>query len=67
MKALGLFVNLSFYSSKVRIGDSGRMRVERIIRGARRVVGFKCPNCHLIFMLFVDGNIVRDVEYVRRI
>lgn len=40
--------------------------MERIIRGAKRVVGFKCSNCHLIFMLFVDGNIVRDVEYVRR-
>lgn len=28
-------VNLSSYSSRVRIGDSGRMRVDRIIRGDR--------------------------------
>lgn len=40
--------------------------MDRIIIGAKRVGRFMFSNCHLIFMLFVDGNIVRDVEYVSR-
>lgn len=60
-------INLSSYSSRVRIGDSGRMSVDRMIRGGRWIVGLVLFSCHLIFMLFVDGNVVRDVEYVRRI
>lgn len=34
--------------------------------GARPGIFFVLPNCHLIFMLLVDGNIVRDVEYASR-
>lgn len=43
------------------------MSVEIIIIGARQGICFVFANCHLIFMLLVDGNIVRDVEYARRI
>lgn len=43
------------------------MSVETIIIGARQGICFVLANCHLIFMLLVDGNIVRDVEYARRI
>lgn len=35
--------------------------MDKIIIGGRRVVHFVLSNCHLIFMLLVDGNIVRDV------
>lgn len=35
--------------------------------GAKQGICFVFPNCHLIFMLLVDGNIVRDVEYASRI
>lgn len=40
--------------------------VERMIRGDRRVVFFVYSNCHFIFMLFADGNIVSAVLYVSR-
>lgn len=48
------------------MGDRGRMRIDRMIKGDRRGVGLVWLNCHFIFMLFVDGNIVKDVEYVKR-
>lgn len=35
--------------------------------GAKQGVCFVLPNCHLTFMLLVDGNIVRAVEYASRI
>lgn len=31
--------NLSSYSRRVRMGDRGRMRIDRMIRGDRRGVG----------------------------
>lgn len=37
-----------------------------MIIGAKRMGRFVFSNCHLIFMLFADGNIVRDVAYVNR-
>lgn len=41
---------------------SGRIRVDRMIRGERRVRYLGLVNCHFIFMLFVDGNIVSEEE-----
>lgn len=38
-----------------------------MIIGDRYVVHFVFSNCHLIFILLVDGNIVREVAYVSRI
>lgn len=43
-------------------GRRGRDRVDRIIRGERRGAWFLNSNCHFIFMLFVVGNIVSEVE-----
>lgn len=40
--------------------------VEIIIRGGSKVIFFVCSNCHFIFMLFADGNIVSAVLYVSR-
>lgn len=37
-----------------------------MIRGVRLVVCFVVVKCHLILMLFVVGNIVSDVAYVKR-
>lgn len=33
----------------------------------RKVICLVVENCHFIFMLFVEGNIVSAVEYVSRI
>ena len=32
----------------------------------KRIVCFVESNCHFIFMLFVEGNMVNAVEYVSR-
>ena len=66
MKALGLF-NLNFYNNVDTIGVSGSSIVEITIKGGKRVMFFVFSNCHFIFMLFVEGNIVSAVAYVNRI
>lgn len=49
------------------MGDSGSNIVEVIMRGGSRVIFFVYSNCHFIFMLFADGNMVSAVLYVSRI
>lgn len=66
LKALGLF-NLNSYSRIERIGVSGSNMVDSTVIVGRRVIRFVVGNCHFIFMLFVEGNIVSAVEYVSRI
>ena len=66
LKALGLF-NLNSYSSTDSIGVSGSSMVDSTTVVGRRVICFVGENCHFIFMLFVEGNIVSVVEYVSRI
>ncbi len=44
------------------MGVNGRVIVDKVIRVGKRGVGFVFSNCHFIFMLFDDGNIVSDVE-----
>ena len=56
-----------FKSRAASIGVSGSSIVDVTIRGARRVVFFVVSNCHFIFILFVAGNIVSAVVYVRRV
>lgn len=65
LKALGLF-NLNSYSRIERIGVSGRSIVDSTVKVGRRVIRFVIENCHFIFILFVEGNIVSVVEYVSR-
>lgn len=66
LKALGLF-NLNSYSRIERIGVSGSNMVDSTVIVGRRVIRFVVGNCHFIFILFVEGNIVSAVEYVSRI
>lgn len=66
LKALGLF-NLNSYSRIERIGVSGSSMVDNTVIVGRRVIRFVVGNCHFIFILFVEGNIVSAVEYVSRI
>ena len=66
LKALGLF-NLNSYTSTDSIGVSGSSMVDSTTVVGRRVICFVGENCHFIFMLFVEGNIVSVVEYVSRI
>ena len=66
LKALGLF-NLNSYSNTDSIGVSGSSMVDSTTVVGRRVIFFMRENCHFIFMLFVEGNIVSVVEYVSRI
>ena len=66
LKALGLF-NLNSYSRIERIGVSGSNMVDSTGIVGRRVIRFVVGNCHFIFILFVEGNIVSAVEYVSRI
>lgn len=66
LKALGLF-NLNSYSRIERIGVSGSNMVDSTVIVGRRVIRFVFGNCHFIFILFVEGNIVSAVEYVSRI
>ena len=63
LKALGLS-NLNSYSSTDRIGVSGSSMVDSTTIVGRRVICFVVENCHFIFMLFVEGNIVSVVEYM---
>lgn len=66
LKALGLF-NLNSYSRIERIGVSGSNMVDSTVIVGRRVIRFVVGNCHFIFILFVEGNIVSAVEYISRI
>ena len=63
LKALGLF-NLNSYSRIERIGVSGNSIVDNTVIVGRRIIRFVVENCHFIFILFVEGNIVSAVEYV---
>lgn len=45
---------------------SGRSIVDSTAKVGRRVIRFVVENCHFIFILFVEGNIVSVVEYVSR-
>ena len=63
LKALGLF-NLNSYSRIERIGVSGNSIVDSTVIVGRRIICFVVENCHFIFILFVEGNIVSAVEYV---
>ena len=65
LKALGLF-NLNSYSRIERIGVSGNSIVDSTVIVGRRLIHFVVENCHFIFILFVEGNIVSAVEYVSR-
>lgn len=64
LKALGL-INLNFYTISIR-GVRGKRRVEEIIRGDRSGIGLMCFSCQLILVLLDVGNIVIEMEYVRR-
>lgn len=44
------------------IGVSGRSNVDIMVSVGRKIIRFEFSNCHFIFMLFVDGNIVSEVE-----
>ena len=65
LRALGLS-NLNSYSSTDRIGVSGSSMVDSTTIVGRMVICFVVENCHFIFMLFVDGNILNVVEYMSR-
>ncbi len=43
------------------MGVRGRSREDITINGGKRVIRL-VSNCHFIFMLFVDGNMVSEVE-----
>lgn len=43
------------------MGVRGRSREDITISGGKRVIRL-VSNCHFIFMLFVDGNMVSEVE-----
>lgn len=60
MKALGLF-SLNLYSKMDIIGVMGSSMVEMMISGGRRIIFFALSNCHFIFMLFTEGNMVSAV------
>lgn len=62
-----VWVNLNSYSSTDKIGVSGNNMVDRTVIVGRRIIRFVVGNCHFIFILFVEGNIVSAVEYVSRI
>ena len=66
LKALGLF-NLNSFSSTDRIGVSGSSIVDSTIIVDKRVIYFVVENCHIIFILFVGGNVVSAVEYVSHV
>ena len=66
LKALGLF-NLNSFSSTDRIGVSGSSIVDSTIIVDKRVIYFVVENCHIIFILFVEGNVVSAVEYVSHV
>lgn len=41
------------------MGVSGCSIVEMIISGGKRIIFFVHSSCHFIFILFVDGNMVK--------
>ena len=41
--------------------------VEVMMKGSKRIFFFVSSNCHFIFMLFVEENIVSTVSYVSHI
>ena len=41
--------------------------MEKVTSGGRSGIGFMCFSCQLIFVLLDAGNIVIELEYVRRI
>jgi len=43
------------------IGVMGSSMVEMMISGGRRIIFFALSNCHFIFMLFTEGNMVSAV------
>lgn len=45
---------------------SGNSIVDRTTIVGKRVICFVVENCHFIFILFIEGNIVSAVEYVSR-
>ena len=45
---------------------TGSRREEEIMRGGRSGVDFRYFSCQLIFVLLDVGNIVIEIEYVRR-
>lgn len=49
-----------------RTGVSGSSIVDSTTIVGRKVICFVVENCHFIFILFVEGNIVSAVEYVSR-
>lgn len=40
--------------------------VDSTVIVGKKIVCFVVENCHFIFILFVEGNIVSAVEYVSR-
>lgn len=59
--------NLNSYSRIPIVGTSGSIIVEITIMGGRYFVFFVFLCCHLIFILFVVGNIVIEVVYIIRV
>lgn len=45
---------------------SGKIMVDNTDITGKRVICFVVENCHFIFMLLVEGNMVSAVEYVSR-
>lgn len=64
LKALGL-INLNFYIISIS-GVKGKRRVEKTMRGGKSGVDFMCLSRQIILVLLDVGNIVIEMEYVRR-
>lgn len=56
-----VYLSLNLYSRIDIIGVMGSSIVEVIINGGRRMIFFVLSNCHFIFMLFAEGNMVSVV------
>lgn len=56
-----VYLSLNLYSRIDIIGVMGSNIVEVIINGGRRMIFFVLSNCHFIFMLFAEGNMVSVV------
>lgn len=49
------------------IGERGRRSADKIaVQGIRMIVVFVFWKCHLVFILFFEGNRVSVVEYINR-
>lgn len=48
------------------IGAKGSVSVDSVIIGVSRFRFFGFWNCHLVFILLVVGNIVREEAYISR-